>query len=185
MKEGKLFVISGPSGTGKGTIISKVLQADQDICLSISCTTRPPRTGERDGVHYFFKTREEFEKMIGKGEFLEYAQVFGNYYGTPLFYVNEKRAAGMNVLLEIDVQGAMKVKEKMTDAVLIFIAPPSLEVLEHRLRLRNTETEEQIAKRSEGARRELAFKDRYDFVVVNDDLDTAVQDVLNIINERE
>ena len=121
LEQGLLVVISGPSGAGKGTVIKEILDHNDDICLSVSCTTRPPRPGETDGVHYYFKTRQEFKSMLRNGEFLEFATVFDNYYGTPIFAVDEKRRQGKDVVLEIDVQGALEVRRKVADALLIFI----------------------------------------------------------------
>ncbi len=177
---GKLIVISGPSGAGKGTIVEQLL-SDSRYELSISCTTREPRGQEQEGKHYFFKSREEFEKMIGESKFLEYADVFGRYYGTPKDYVLDKLKSGKNVILEIDVQGALQVKKNYPQALMIFILPPSEEVLLERLRGRKTETEEQIAKRFGKAREEMAFAEQYNYTVVNDDLQTAVDEVRNII----
>lgn len=177
---GRLIVISGPSGAGKGTIVDKLL-SDSRYELSISCTTRAPRGQERDGINYFFKTREEFEKMIAENKFLEYADVFGGYYGTPKDYVLDKLESGKSVILEIDVQGALQVKKNYPEALMIFILPPSEEVLLARLRGRKTETEEQISKRFGKARAEMEFADKYDYTVVNDDLMTAVDEVKNII----
>ena len=176
MSKGILTVISGPSGTGKGTIVNELLK-DENTEISISCTTRAPRGQEVDGVNYFFKSQEEFEEMIKNNEFLEYAQVFGKYYGTPKEYVLKKLDAGKNVILEIDVQGAMQIKENFPKATLVFIAPPSLKVLYDRLAGRGTETKELVNKRFSMAKSELKFADKYDYVVINDDLQTAVKDV--------
>lgn len=177
---GKLIVISGPSGAGKGTIVEQLL-SDGRYELSISCTTRAPRGQEKEGVNYFFKSKEEFERMIAEHKFLEYADVFGKYYGTPKDYVLDKLEQGKYVILEIDVQGALQVKENYPDALMIFILPPSEEVLLERLRGRRTETEEQVVKRFGKARAEMAFAEKYDYTVVNDDLRTAVDEVKNII----
>ena len=181
-EKGELIIISGPSGSGKGTIVGQLLETDDSVELSVSCTTRQPRGTEKEGVNYFFKTEEEFEKMIEEGEFLEYARVFGRYYGTPKRYVLHQLENGRNVLLEIDVQGAMQVKNNYPQARMIFILPPSEEVLLQRLRGRGTETEEQIDKRFGEARREMTFADRYDYRVVNDDLQRAVEEVKRIIH---
>ncbi len=185
-ERGYLVVLSGPSGVGKGTIGAKMLEAHSDLCFSVSATTREIREGEQEGVNYFYKTREEFEQMIANGEFLEYMQVFGkNYYGTPRGFVEEKLACGMSVLLDIDVQGAMVVKKNYPDALLIFIAPPSLEELYRRLVGRGTETLEAVERRFAQAKTEFTYVDRYDYVVVNDDLAVAVQDVEAILRTRE
>jgi guanylate kinase len=178
MAKGVLIVISGPSGCGKGTVIGGLLKRqDAQADLSISCTTRALRGTEKDGVNYFFKTEEEFEQMIAEGAFLEYAHVFGKYYGTPKSYVLEKLNAGRNVILEIDVQGGMQIKKNFPDAVLIFILPPSMKELYKRLKNRSTETPELVAKRYNMARGEIEFARKYDFVVMNDALAQAVDDV--------
>ena len=182
-EKGKLIVISGPSGCGKGTIVERLLQKDADIELSISCTTRLPRSGEQDGVNYFFKTHEEFQKMIKDNAFLEYADVFGKCYGTPKEYVLGKLNQGKSVILEIDVQGAMQVVKNYPQAVTIFILPPSEEILLKRLRGRGTETDEQIEKRFGKARAEMEYTQQYGYRVVNDDLDIAVDEVRDIINQ--
>lgn len=182
MNKGLLIVLSGPSGAGKGTILKEVLNKDENVCISISCTTRQPRPSEIDGVHYYFKTMAEFKTMLRNGEFLEVAPVFDNYYGTPLFAVEEKRNAGKDVVLEIDVQGALEVRRKVADAVLVFIAPPSMEELKRRLVGRNTETEAQVEKRFSTAYYEMKFKDQYDYVVINDEVDKAASEVIDIID---
>ena len=184
--KGQLVILSGPSGVGKGTIGARMLEKHSDMCFSVSATTRAIREGETEGVNYYYKTVEEFEDMIRNNEFLEYMQVFGkNYYGTPRRYVEEKLESGMSVLLDIDVQGAMVVKQNYPDAVLIFIAPPSLAELYRRLSGRGTETEEAVNRRFAQAKTEFTYVDRYDYVIVNDDLETAVQDVESILRSIE
>lgn len=183
-KNGSLIVISGPSGSGKGTIVDKLLQ-DENIELSISCTTRDRRKGEEEGVSYYFIEKEEFDRMAKGGEFLEHAQLFDHSYGTPRKKVEEKLAEGKNVILEIDVQGAMQVKKNYKDAVMIFIMPPSLEELTRRLINRGTETDDQIGKRIKKATVEMALADEYGYTVINDNLDDAVQEVRDIINKEE
>lgn len=185
MKQGSLFVISGPSGAGKGTIVKRLLKKAPQVALSISCTTRAPRPGEVHGKHYYFISHEEFERMIERGDFLEYARVFDNYYGTPKPMVQAQRTAGKDVLLEIDVQGALQVKERAPDAVLIFIAPPDLQELQRRLVGRNTETPEQVKKRLAGAEAEMRLQSRYDHVVVNDTVENAVARVIEIMSRNE
>lgn len=180
MKKGKLIIISGPSGAGKGTIIDKLLDGG-DFVLSRSCTTRRPRGSEQDGVEYFFVTAEKFREMIEQDAFLEYADVFGKMYGTPKENVLNLLNRGKNVLLEIDVQGAAKVKKNYPDALTIFILPPSEEVLLERLKNRGTETEEQVNKRFQKAKEEMACADNYDCVVVNNDLEAAVSAVKEIL----
>jgi len=184
MDKGLLIVVSGPSGAGKGTVMNKLI-AGGDYALSVSATTRSPREGEQDGINYFFKTREEFEKMIADNEFLEYAEFCGNYYGTPLSYVNQKLDEGKNVILEIEVKGAFQVKEKCPEAVLIFLAPPSMKELEERLVGRGTESPEVIAERLARAMEELDLIDDYDYVVINDDVDEAVADIRSIVKAEQ
>lgn len=182
MRKGLLIIFSGPSGVGKGTIMKEVM-ADSRLktCFSVSMTTRAPRVGEVDGVNYFFVTRAEFEKAVENGEMLEHAEFVGNYYGTPKKYVDKKRDEGMNVVLEIDVQGALQVMEVCPDALSIFVAPPSVEELANRLRKRGTESEEVIAGRVAQANYELSMAHRYRYQVVNDDLDKAIAEVKNLI----
>lgn len=182
-KKGVLTVISGFSGAGKGTIM-KELVSRYPYFLSISATTRSPRTGEEDGVHYFFHTRESFEEMIEKGELIEWAEYVGNYYGTPKKAVEQQLEEGKDVLLEIEMQGGMSVKEQFPDALLIFIAPPSAEELKNRLVGRGTETKEQISNRLARANEEAAYMKAYDFIVVNDDLDDAVEKIHSIIQNQ-
>lgn len=177
MSKGNLYVFTGPSGTGKGTILKKVMEADARVQLSVSATTRSPRPNEENGVHYWFLKKEEFLSKIDTGAFLEHACYVGNYYGTPEGPVNEQLRAGYDVVLEIEVQGALQVREKRPDAVMIFVVPPSFAELESRLRGRGTETEEKVLARIEAARGELDQVDRFDYIVVNDDLQTAIEDV--------
>ena len=177
--KGMLIVYSGPSGVGKGTIRKKVFERFQDkLFYSISMTTRAPRDGEIDGVDYYFVSREYFEKQIEEGNLLEYAEFVGNYYGTPKNKVEEKLAAGYDVMLEIEVDGATQVKQKVDDAISIFVVPPSMETLEQRLQGRKTEEQAIIQKRLEKARREIILAGLYDYVVVNDNLDEAADDVV-------
>lgn len=182
-QNGKLFVISGPSGAGKGTIVNAVMnqRGSSEAALSISMTTRDPRPGETDGVNYFFVTKEEFRRQIEAGGFLEYAEVYDHYYGTPKSKVMEKLDAGKDVILEIDIQGALNVKKAFPEGVLIFILPPSMEVLRNRLTGRGTDAPEVIERRLSKTREELTFIDRYDYGVVNDDLEEAVETVQAIM----
>lgn len=179
-KKGKLFVLSGPSGVGKGTICKKLLE-NIDLEISVSATTRKPREGEIEGVSYFFVNHDRFEDMIQKGEFLEHAEVFGNYYGTPKQKVLDKLAWGKDVLLEIDVQGAMQVKENHPQSITIFVCPPSLATLKHRLAGRGTESEESLNQRIAKALTEIEMLKNYDYYIVNDELDDAVKNVKSII----
>ncbi len=181
----KLFVISGCSGVGKGTVLKEFMQRNsKEFILSVSCTTRQPRQGEVDGINYFFITKEEFEDCIKKDKFLEYAQFAGNFYGTKQKYINQKFAEGMNIILEIETQGALQVKKKMPEAVLIFIAPPSYEELEHRLRGRNTEDEQTIQSRLDFVKIELERSKQYDYTVINDDLEHAVSEIEQITRDE-
>lgn len=181
-KKGTLFVFSGPSGVGKGTLNAKLFAEFGDqMAFSVSATTRAPREGEIDGTHYFFIDKQEFENRIANNDFLEYAQFAGNCYGTPKSYVMSLLEAGKNVLLEIEVQGAMQVMERMPECVSIFVLPPSFEELERRLRGRGTETEDKIVKRLETAKGELAYADKYRYQVVNGgDLEAAYQELRSI-----
>ncbi|KYG59023.1 guanylate kinase [Planococcus maritimus] len=179
---GLLIVLSGPSGVGKGTVRKELFQQpDTNYEYSISMTTRLPREGEVDEVDYFFKTRHEFEELIDQGELLEYAEYVGNYYGTPLEYVNKMRDAGRDVFLEIEVQGAAQVRDKVPDGLFIFLAPPSLSELEERLVGRGTESDEVIASRIHAARKELEMMNLYDYVVENDEVENACDRINAII----
>ena len=184
MHKGTLYVFTGPSGAGKGTLISRLLTEDDRIFYSISATTRAPRSGETDGVQYYFLKKEDFEAKIAQNAFLEHAKYVDNYYGTLEAPVNEKLAAGKDVILEIEVQGAMQVHEKRPDAVMVFIAPPSFEELASRLRGRGTEDEAKVLKRLETAKGELAQQDKFDYVVVNDTVDRAVEELHGILAKR-
>ena len=181
-ERGLLIVLSGPSGVGKGTVRKELFkQPNTNYEYSISMTTRKPRTGEVDGVDYFFKTREEFEQLIEEGGLLEYAEFVGNYYGTPLAYVNETLDAGRDVFLEIEVQGAAQIREKVPEALFIFLAPPSLSELEKRLIGRGTESDDIIKKRIEAAKEELEMMSLYDYVVENDQIQNACDKINAII----
>lgn len=179
--QGILIVVSGFSGSGKGTIMKELLKKYDSYALSVSATTRQPREGEVDGREYFFKTREEFEKMIAKEELIEYARYVNNYYGTPKAYVEEQLAKGKDVILEIELQGALKIKKKFPEALLLFVTPPSVEELKRRLVSRGTETAEAIEQRMKRAVEESEGMESYDYYVVNDVLDTCVEDVHRII----
>ena len=182
MNKGKLIVISGASGVGKGTVLSLVMKKREDLSFSVSATTRPPRPGEVDGVHYYFITRERFEEMIRNGEFLEYDNHAANYYGTPRAQAEEKMAWG-SVLLDIEPKGAEQVRKAMPEAKLIFIMPPSMEELERRLRGRGDTPEEQIRLRMERAVWEMEQRHWYDHVVINDDAERCAEEILKIIAE--
>lgn len=178
---GKLFVLSGPSGAGKGTICKRLLEETEDLELSVSMTTRAPRTGEVEGISYYFTDVETFKKSIGGGELLEYAQVYGNYYGTPRQMVLEKLSQGTDVILEIDMQGALKVKENYPDGIFIFILPPSMSELRKRLTGRGTESAEAIEIRLGETLKELSYIEKYDYCVVNGVLEEAVARVKAIV----
>ena len=180
MSKGLLIVVSAPSGCGKGTILGEVLK-DPDYYYSVSATTRAPREGEMDGVQYHFLTREQFEENIAQDMMLEYAEYCGNYYGTPLAPINENLENGRNVILEIEVQGAMQVRKLRPDAVFVFIAPPSVETLRERLVGRGTEPLDIIEERVAQAEREISFAQQYDYIVVNDVLEEAIADFKSIV----
>lgn len=183
-KKGILIVVSAPSGCGKGTILAEILK-DESFYYSVSATTRSPRRGETDGVQYHFISKEQFEKNIKEGKMLEYAQYCDNYYGTVRSDVEEKLAQGMNVILEIEVQGAMQIKNICPDAVFIFIAPPSVSELRRRLKKRNTETLEVIEERVAQAADEIKFASDYDYIVVNAELSDAINDFKSVIRAEQ
>ncbi|OFI46224.1 guanylate kinase [Floricoccus penangensis] len=181
-ERGLLIVFSGPSGVGKGTVRKEIFEGHgHDFDYSVSMTTRPQRPGEVDGVDYFFRTREEFEEMIKNGQMLEYAEYVGNYYGTPLTYVNETLDSGKDVFLEIEVQGALQVKEKVPDGVFIFLTPPDLDELRDRIVGRGTDSIDVIDQRMEKAREEIKLMSEYDYAVVNDEVSKAAQRVKKIV----
>ena len=181
--KGLLIVISGFSGAGKGTLMKKLIENYDQYALSISMTTRAPREGEVDGREYFFSTREQFEDKIKQGGFIEHAQYCGNYYGTPKDYVEQQLNAGKDVILEIEIQGAMKVKEQFPDAILLFVMPPSIAVLHQRLIGRGTETEEVIAERLQRAEEEAVGIEEYDYIIINDNLDTCVKELHDLLTK--
>ena len=184
-EKGLLIVLSGPSGSGKSTVIKKLMEKRGNIHFSVSYTTREPRVGEVDGVSYNFVAREEFERMIDNNEFLEYAEYSGNYYGTSLKVIGEKQEAGMDVMLDIEVQGAANVRAKCPGAVLVFIVPPTYEELERRLRGRGTDPEEVILKRLERALEEIREVDKYDYLVINDEVARAADELDAIMAAAE
>ena len=181
----KLIIFTGPSGVGKGTMLADFFKrVNNKIVYSVSCTTRAPRDGEINGMHYFFISKNEFEQMIQEDEFLEHACYSGNYYGTNKKFVDEKISQGKSVLLEIELQGALQVMEKRPDAVTIFIKPPTFEELENRLRGRHTETEEAIQKRLEAAKEELKNADKFHYTIENDVIEKAVDELIEIYNKE-
>ena len=184
-EKGLLIVLSGPSGAGKSTVVKKLMQQRGNIHFSVSYTTRAPRSEDIDGVTYNFVDRAEFERMIANNEFLEYAEYSGNYYGTSLKVIEEKQAAGIDVLLDIEVQGAANVRAKCPDAVLVFTVPPSYQELERRLRGRNTDDEQTICKRLARALEEVREINMYDYLVINDQVDNAVAELDAIMSAAE
>lgn len=178
----RLVVISGPAGVGKGTLVKMLTERNEDVVVSVSCTTRSPRVGEVEGKHYFFLTKERFEEIIKENGFLEYDKHFDNYYGTPKDFVF-KTLEQKNVILEIEVNGAMQVKKAYPETLLVMIVPPSLEALKERLIQRNSETEESLQKRLARVDYELSFRKQYDYVIVNDDLESAYQSLLKTIKQ--
>ena len=179
--KGILIVLSGFSGAGKGTLVKKLLETYDNYALSVSMTTRAPREGEQDGVHYFFSSKEQFEEKIQADGFIEYAQYCDNYYGTPKAYVEEQLAAGKDVILEIEIQGALQIKKIFPESLLLFVTPPTAVELERRLKSRGTETEEVIAKRLARASEESEGIEAYDYIVVNDNLETCVEELHQIV----
>ena len=185
IEPGLVFVISGPSGCGKSTILRELFARRDKLYFSVSATTRAPRKGERDGVDYRFLSKEQFLSLLSQDELLEHAEYVGNYYGTPAGPVREHAAAGEDVMLDIEVQGARQVKEKLPDAVTVFIAPPSIEELGRRLRGRLTDSEEKIKKRLETAKTELELSSSYDYVIINDYVDRAVDELISIMDTEK
>ena len=184
-KRGLLVVISGPSGVGKGTVRREFMKnEDLNRCYSVSMTSREPRPGEREGIDYFFVTREEFEKAIAEGKLLEWTEFVGNYYGTPLDYVEKLRDEGKNVILEIEVEGASQIKAKCPDVLMIFITPPSMEELERRIRGRRTEAEEIVQQRLAKAEREMTYVGQYKYVICNEEVDLAAELISVIIRNH-
>lgn len=181
-KKGLLIVVSGPSGAGKGTICKEILSRREDILISTSATTRSPRKGEVEGVNYFFLIREKFESMIKNDEFIEYAEVYGNLYGTPKDYVIERLNNGDNILLEIDIQGALQVKKRYPEGIFIFILPPSMQELKNRIIGRGSETPESLNKRFSSAFEEIEFVNQYDYYIINKEVDKATDVMESIIS---
>ena len=181
MSKGRLFIISGPSGSGKDTILKELFNCMKELKFSISSITRQMRSNEKQGEKYNFISREEFEKMISKGELLEYNTYSGNYYGTPKAPVEEAIKNGQDIVVEVDVNGAANIRKSMLDNISIFIAPPSIEILKSRLSSRGTETEEEIKKRMDVSLGEIARANEYDYIVINDELESAVKDIVDII----
>ncbi len=181
MSRGKIYVIAAPSGAGKSTLVNALCKLDDGVQLSVSHTTRGIRPGEKNGVNYFFVSTIEFQKMVENNDFLEYAEVYGNFYGTNINTIKEFLATGKDIILEIDWQGARQIRKLFNDAVLIFIAPPSLEILEQRLRDRKTDSLEVIEKRLSMAMEDISHVAEFDYIIINDDFNTALQDLCSII----
>ena len=181
---GNLIVLSGFAGVGKGTVLKSLFETHEGYAYSVSATTREPRPGEVEGVHYFFISKERFEEMIRNDELLEYASYVGNYYGTPKAYVDRKLEDGFDVILEIEAQGALKIKKKLPDAVLIFMLPPCAKTLKERLTGRGTETEDVIRKRLRRAAEEAVEAEKYDYIIVNDDVDECAQRLNSLIRSQ-
>lgn len=182
---GLLIVVSGPSGAGKGTICKELLRNHPDVGISVSVTTRAPRAGEVHGVNYFFKTREEFQRMIEQDELLEYAEVYGNYYGTPKQFVVDQIRNGQDILLEIDIQGAMQIRNKYREGIFVFIIPPSMAELKNRIIKRGSETADTLETRFSSAFEEIEFISKYDYFIINDRVETAVSQLHSIIQAEK
>ena len=185
MKRGVLVIVSGPSGVGKGTILKKVIEENKNMKFAISATTRKPRLGEEEGKNYFFKTKEEFEKMIDRGELLEWVNYCGNFYGKPKKYIEETLKLGYDVIVEVEVEGAKNIKKSYPDSLLIFIVPPSFEDLEQRLRNRGTETDDVIENRIKRAKEEIKKASSYDYQIVNNDVDEAVCELVKKVDAKK
>ena len=184
-QKGKLLVVSGPSGCGKGTVLKKVLKENSNIYYSVSATTGAPRYGEENGIHYYFITKEEFEKKISEGGMLEYAEYVGNYYGTPKDIVLAKLEKGYDVILEIEVKGAMQIRKAVPEAILVFIAPPSMDELEKRLIGRGTEKIDVIKSRLKKAEKEMQYQNEYDYLVINDEISIAAEEIAAILKSEK
>ena len=182
---GLLIIISGPSGAGKGTICKNFMERNENVALSVSATTRTPRTGEVEGVNYYFMSKEKFREKIASNDFLEYAEVYDNYYGTPKSNVEEILESGKDVILEIDIQGALKVKENTEEGVFIFVLPPSMEELKQRIINRGSETPESLMKRFQSAYKEINYISKYNYAVVNDEVEIAVKKLEAIISAEK
>ena len=185
MSKGFLLIVSGPAGTGKGTVCKEILERNKDVLYSISATTRNPREGEVDGVNYIFTEEDKFKDMVEKGEFLEHAYVHTNYYGTPKKYVMDQVEKGQIVLLEIEVQGALQIKQNYSEAIFVFLLPPSMKELKSRIIKRGTESMEDIERRYENAFKEIELLGKYDYFVVNNQVDQAVEDIEAIIRAEK
>lgn len=182
---GLLIILSGPSGAGKGTVLKNALEKNNNLRCSVSVTTRTPRPGEIEGVNYFFRSKDEFKRMMINNEFLEFQEVYGNYYGTPLSYVEQLRDKGVDVILEIDVKGALSVKERVDDAVMIFLAPKNKQTLAERLIGRATEDEDSLQTRLTAAESEIGQSRMYDYLVINEIVEVCANDILNIVRAEK